>query len=87
MGAISVTFDNGRVEEAFHEPPGYLPQAPPRADFWTLSSQGDRLCDHGCFDLREELCDEQYLAIVRTQNHLRRLGMLEDLPDDDLKSI
>jgi glycosyltransferase involved in cell wall biosynthesis len=56
--------------------PVYLEDAPPRGSIWALSSQGDRLCTRGCFDLRDELLDEQYIAVLKTQHHLAKLGLL-----------
>ncbi|KAI9744746.1 MAG: hypothetical protein M1818_001671 [Claussenomyces sp. TS43310] len=70
-----------------YEPPAYSTQAPPRHDFWSRTSQDKLLCVNGCFDLREELFDDQYIAIVRTQRHLQKLDMLEDLPAKALQTI
>lgn len=77
----------GDLYQEHYEPLYYSSQAPPREDFWNLSSQGEALCGSGCYDLREELFDEQYGAIVKTQEHLQRLGMLEELPEKELHSI
>lgn len=70
-----------------YEAPAYLDMAPPRENFWTSSSQGELLCNMGCFDLREELFADQYTAIVKTQNHLLRLGMLETVDEKVVKEI
>jgi len=74
-------------EGGFHEPVDYASQAPPRNNFWEMSSQGERLCESGCYDLREELYDNQYLAVVNTQLHLQKLEMLDALPEKELQAI
>lgn len=70
-----------------YEPPSYIDRAPPRADFWTKSSQGDSMCELGCYDMREELFVEHHEAIVQTQNHLLKLGLLQPTTEKDLRQI
>lgn len=69
------------------QPPRYSGKAPPRRDFWETTSHGERLCDRGCYDLREEIVDEQYAAILETQRHLRDLDMLCQIEQPDILSM
>jgi hypothetical protein len=69
------------------EAPTYLPQAVPRSDIWEYSSQNEKMCVRGCYDLRDECFDEQYISVVETQRHLLQLGLLDSLPVVDLRNI
>ncbi|RDW73621.1 hypothetical protein BP5796_07063 [Coleophoma crateriformis] len=71
------------TEEYIEVEPPSLMQAPPRLDFWRVSSQGKDLCNTGCYDLREELFDEQYAAILSAQEHLQSIKMLQEFHDRD----
>lgn len=68
------------------ESPNLL-QAPPRPDFWRVSSQGREMCSAGCYDLREELFDDQYASVVSTQEHLQSLNMLQDFDERDMLKV
>ena len=77
----------GVMPEEVEQPPFYASSAPPRIDFWTYSSQNQRMCDRGCYDLREEVFQEQYDAIVTTQRHLKKLGLLEPVEAQNASKI
>lgn len=65
----------------------YSVKAPPRPDFWTTTSHGETMCNRGCYDLREEILDLQYAAILETQRHLRELDMLHQMGQPDIDSL
>lgn len=69
------------------QPQRYKGRAPPRPDFWDITSHGETKCDRGCFDLREDFLDQQYAAVVETQGHLRELDMLCQMEQSDIFSM
>ena len=69
------------------QPHRYKEKAPPRPDFWETTSHGETMCDRGCYDLREEILDQQYAAILETQRHLRELDMLCKVEQSDIVSM
>lgn len=69
------------------KPESYSNKSPRRSSFWNVSSHGEPMCFRGCYDLREEVLDLQYDAVLETQDHLRRLGMLCPLDAFELDSI
>ncbi|KAK4995664.1 hypothetical protein LTR66_004561 [Elasticomyces elasticus] len=69
------------------DPPSFAVAAPPRPDFWTTSSYGEKLCSLGCYELREAIYMEQYEAVLKTQKHLRRLDMLHKYQESEVEAL
>ncbi|KAF4554721.1 Hypothetical protein D9617_3g017890 [Elsinoe fawcettii] len=57
----------------------YSHMAPRLSDFWNTSSCGATLCPVGCFNLREEVVQDQYDEIIKSQRHLKDLNMLHQV--------
>lgn len=82
------SLDHGDYEpKHFIEPIKYALDAPPRKDYFAESSLGKPLSFRGCYDLREEMFDEQYLCILDAQLHLRRLEMSTQLPSIEMDKV
>lgn len=69
------------------EPPHYTSDAPQRQDYSTESSLGKPMSFLSCYDLREELFDEHCKAVLKTQLHLLKIGMLTQLPNVELEKV
>lgn len=68
-------------------PPNYLGLAPPRADFWESSENGDRISPLGCLPLTLAATQEQYDSILATQVTLRDLHMLHQFDETEVDRI
>jgi len=60
-------------------PTNYLKDAPQRKSLWATTSLNDVLCTLGCYDLGEEVLQEHFDAVVRTQEHLKDIDMLHPI--------
>jgi hypothetical protein len=68
-------------------PLAYTKLAPTRADFWQLSSENEPVARHGCFPITSMPSTAHYEAVVDTQVHLKKLGMLHKVEGDDYQRI
>ncbi|KAK6517691.1 hypothetical protein TWF506_004873 [Arthrobotrys conoides] len=68
-------------------PTNYSLEAPRRQNFWTMSSLNDPLCPLGCYDLSEEVLQDHFDAIQKSQEHLRDINMLHLLGEAQIHSL
>ncbi|KAF3934863.1 hypothetical protein ABW19_dt0202847 [Dactylella cylindrospora] len=69
------------------DPTNYHLEAPRRQDFWANSSLNDPLCLFGCFDLGEEVLQDHFDAIQKSQEHLRDINMLHLVGEAQIHNI
>ncbi|RGP77985.1 glycosyl transferase [Fusarium longipes] len=59
--------------------PDLLHEIPTRISFWNRANGNTKLSPLGCFPLTSEPTEKHFDAVVRTQIHLKELGMLQVL--------
>ncbi|CAI6086454.1 unnamed protein product [Clonostachys chloroleuca] len=64
-------------EPTYLDAPPYEAAAPFRENFWDISCLGQRQSQRGCYPIASEPTAAQYDAVVKTQTHLKELGMLQ----------
>ncbi|KAK0707728.1 hypothetical protein B0H67DRAFT_543007 [Lasiosphaeris hirsuta] len=68
-------------------PPEYVHLAPPRADFWESSADGEPISLLGCVPLTVAATRAQYDSVLEAQCHLRDLSMLHRLDDTECAKL
>lgn len=64
-------------------PPDYTSTAPIRRNFWEFSNENEPLSPFGSFPVCVTASEEQYHAIVESQEHLKELKMLQELKQSE----
>ncbi|KAI5203258.1 hypothetical protein E4T38_05187, partial [Aureobasidium subglaciale] len=67
--------------------PDYTIDALRRDSIWDETSCGAPLCETGCYNLRDEITQEQFDRILQTQRSLKHLQMLHIYADIEIMSI
>ncbi|KAG9636451.1 glycosyltransferase family 4 protein, partial [Aureobasidium melanogenum] len=80
-----LSVQNERVENVFN--PEYVSDALRRDSIWNVTSCGTPLCERGCYNLRDEITQEQYGRILQTQRRLKELHMLHVYADIEIMAI
>ncbi|KAH0279928.1 glycosyltransferase family 4 protein, partial [Aureobasidium melanogenum] len=76
---------NERLEDV--SSPKYVSDALRRDSIWNVTSCGASLCKKGCYNLRDEITQEQYERILQTQRRLKDLHMLQVYADIEIMAI
>lgn len=80
-----LSLQNERLESV--PSPDYVSSAPRRESFWDATSCGAPLSKYGCHFIRDQVTDEHYGRIRRTQRRLRELQMLHVYADIEIMSM
>lgn len=69
------------------QPTNYQLEAPRRQNFWSMSSLNDPMCPLGCYDLGEEIMQDHFDAVQKSQEHLRDINMLHMVGETPLHTM
>lgn len=80
-----LSVQNERLEDV--SSPEYVSDALRRDSIWNVTSCDAPLCERGCYNLRDEITQEQYGRILQTQRRLKELHMLHVYADIEIMAI